>query len=201
MDLVIVESPTKAKTLTKFLGGKYKIEASMGHVRDLPEKGGGLAIDVEHDFEPKYEVLSSKKANVANLKRLAKEKYLRRDDDGEVLETVGEMFERTAKFLASAEKPASRKAWVTKFADVMKEQRFMPGGRTLANAGSANNQLANCFVMPMPDDIEGIFESLKESSIPLAVVRHVQVRMPFDHHGERHRSVFVIQSKHWFAMI
>ncbi len=47
----------------------------------------------------------------------------------------------------------------------MKEQRFMPGGRTLANSGTANNQLANCFVMPMPDNIEGIFESLKESSI------------------------------------
>jgi ribonucleoside-diphosphate reductase alpha chain len=100
-----------------------------------------------------------------NALTVAKEKYLRRDDDGEVLESVVEMFERTAKFLASAEKPASRKAWAAKFADVMKEQRFMPGGRTLANAGSANNQLANCFVMPMPDDIEGIFESLKESSI------------------------------------
>jgi DNA topoisomerase-1 len=86
MDLVIVESPTKAKTLTKFLGGKYKIEASMGHVRDLPEKGGGLAIDVDHDFEPKYEVLSSKKANVANLKRLAKDAttiYLATDPDRE----------------------------------------------------------------------------------------------------------------------
>jgi len=86
MDLVIVESPTKAKTLTKFLGSAYKIEASMGHVRDLPEKGGGLAIDVEHDFEPKYEVLSSKRANVANLKRLAKDAkiiYLATDPDRE----------------------------------------------------------------------------------------------------------------------
>ena len=86
MDLVIVESPTKAKTLAKFLGSGYKIEASMGHVRDLPEKGGGLAIDVEHDFEPKYEVLSSKKANVANLKKIAKEAkvvYLATDPDRE----------------------------------------------------------------------------------------------------------------------
>jgi DNA topoisomerase-1 len=86
MDLVIVESPTKAKTLTRFLGGAYKIEASMGHVRDLPEKGGGLAIDVEHDFEPKYEVLSSKKAHVAELKRLAKDAkviYLATDPDRE----------------------------------------------------------------------------------------------------------------------
>lgn len=86
MDLVIVESPTKAKTLTKFLGSGYKIEASMGHVRDLPEKGGGLAIDTEHDFEPKYEILTSKKANVANLKRLAKDAkiiYLATDPDRE----------------------------------------------------------------------------------------------------------------------
>lgn len=86
MDLVIVESPTKAKTLSKFLGSAYKIEASMGHVRDLPEKGGGLAIDTEHDFEPKYEVLANKKANVANLKRLAKDAkiiYLATDPDRE----------------------------------------------------------------------------------------------------------------------
>lgn len=86
MDLVIVESPTKAKTLTKFLGGAYKIEASMGHVRDLPEKGGGLAIDIEHDFAPNYQVLSNKKANVANLKRLAKDAstiYLATDPDRE----------------------------------------------------------------------------------------------------------------------
>ncbi len=86
MDLVIVESPTKAKTLTRFLGGAYKIEASMGHVRDLPEKGGGLAIDIEHDFEPKYEVLASKKAHVAELKRFAKDAktiYLATDPDRE----------------------------------------------------------------------------------------------------------------------
>lgn len=86
MDLVIVESPTKAKTLAKFLGKEYKIEASMGHVRDLPEKGGGLAIDIEHDFEPKYEVLSKKKARVSELKRIAKDAkviYLATDPDRE----------------------------------------------------------------------------------------------------------------------
>ena len=102
MDLVIVESPTKAKTLTKFLGGAYKIEASMGHVRDLPEKGGGLAIDVDHDFEPKYEVLSSKKANVANLKKLAKDAksiYLATDPDRE-----GEAISYHVQYLLSSGK-------------------------------------------------------------------------------------------------
>jgi DNA topoisomerase-1 len=86
MDLVIVESPTKAKTLSKFLGNSYKIEASMGHIRDLPEKGGGLAIDTEHDFEPKYEVLSNKRAQVTLLKKLAKDAkviYLATDPDRE----------------------------------------------------------------------------------------------------------------------
>ena len=86
MDLVIVESPTKAKTLARFLGAAYKIEASMGHVRDLPESGGGLAIDIEHDFEPKYEVLDKKKARVSELKKIAKDAkviYLATDPDRE----------------------------------------------------------------------------------------------------------------------
>lgn len=96
---------------------------------------------------------------------VAKEKYLQRDTQGEVVESVGGMIERTATFLASAEKPKDRSVWQKRFAQVMGDLRFVPGGRTLANAGTPNNQLANCFVMPMPDDIEGIFESLKESSI------------------------------------
>lgn len=99
-----------------------------------------------------------------NALLVAKEKYLLRDEMGEPVETVAGMFERTAKFLAKAEK-SKQKEWQAKFAEVMKSQRFIPGGRTLANSGTANNQLANCFVMPMPDDIEGIFETLKESSI------------------------------------
>jgi ribonucleoside-diphosphate reductase alpha chain len=96
---------------------------------------------------------------------VAKEKYLQKDERGEVTESVGGMIERTATFLASAEKPKDRQVWQARFANVMHDLRFIPGGRTLANAGTPNNQLANCFVMPMPDDIEGIFESLKESSI------------------------------------
>ncbi|TXI34634.1 MAG: adenosylcobalamin-dependent ribonucleoside-diphosphate reductase, partial [Candidatus Moraniibacteriota bacterium] len=99
-----------------------------------------------------------------NALTVAKEKYILKDESGEVAETVGEMFARTAKFLASCEKK-DKKVWQDKFEMVMRELRFMPGGRTLANSGTPNNQLANCFVMPMPDDIEGIFESLKESSI------------------------------------
>jgi len=86
MKLVIVESPTKARTLAKFLPKEYEIEATMGHVRDLPSKGGGLAIDVEHDFEPNYQIVSGKGKVVTLLKKLVKEAeevYLSPDPDRE----------------------------------------------------------------------------------------------------------------------
>ncbi len=67
--LIIVESPAKIKTLKKFLGNDFVIASSVGHVRDLPQKGFG--IDVEHDFEPQYEVLPDKKEVIAKLKKEA----------------------------------------------------------------------------------------------------------------------------------
>lgn len=68
--LIIVESPAKAKTLKKFLGAKYAVKASMGHIRDLPKKT--LAIDVEHDFTPEYEISPDKKKVVKELKDAVK---------------------------------------------------------------------------------------------------------------------------------
>ncbi len=83
--LIIVESPAKAKTLKKFLGAKYSIKASMGHIRDLPKKT--LAIDVDNDFEPEYEVSPEKKKVVAELKKAAKKPdtmvWLASDEDRE----------------------------------------------------------------------------------------------------------------------
>ncbi|HCU70472.1 MAG TPA: type I DNA topoisomerase, partial [Candidatus Moranbacteria bacterium] len=70
MKLVIVESPTKAKTISKFLGGKYTVKSSYGHIRDLPTKKMG--IDIEHDFEPEYEIPSKNIDRVKELKKLAK---------------------------------------------------------------------------------------------------------------------------------
>lgn len=88
-NLVIVESPAKAKTINKYLGNDYQVMASIGHIKDLPSKG--LGVDVEHDFEPTYEVIpDSKKRNnkkiVADLKKAAKEAdtiYLAADPDRE----------------------------------------------------------------------------------------------------------------------
>ena len=68
-NLVIVESPTKARTLQKLLGSNYQIEASMGHVRDLPK--ADLGIDLEHDFEPHYVVPRDKAKGVNQLKKIA----------------------------------------------------------------------------------------------------------------------------------
>jgi len=69
MQLVIVESPTKARTLQGFLGSEYKIMSSFGHVRDLPKSSFG--VDIEHDFEPKYILTAKGKGTVKELKVLA----------------------------------------------------------------------------------------------------------------------------------
>jgi DNA topoisomerase-1 len=68
--LVVVESPAKAKTINKYLGDEYIVKASMGHVRDLPEKN--IGVDVEHDFAPSYEPLSGRRKVLAELKKIAK---------------------------------------------------------------------------------------------------------------------------------
>ena len=65
MDLIIVESPSKAKTISKYLKGKYKVDASGGHVRDLPEKT--LGVKITSNFEPKYEITPSKKEVIKRL--------------------------------------------------------------------------------------------------------------------------------------
>lgn len=82
--LVIVESPSKAKTIGKFLGGRYKVIASVGHVRDLPKSK--LGIDIENDFEPQYISIRGKGDIIKELKKEAKNAskvYLATDPDRE----------------------------------------------------------------------------------------------------------------------
>ncbi|WP_278936717.1 type I DNA topoisomerase [Phascolarctobacterium faecium] len=83
-NLVIVESPTKSKTIEKFLGRNYTVRASMGHLRDLPKSLFG--VDIEHDFEPKYINIRGKGELIKELKTLAKKAdkiYLATDPDRE----------------------------------------------------------------------------------------------------------------------
>ncbi|MBI4092027.1 MAG: type I DNA topoisomerase [Candidatus Levybacteria bacterium] len=68
--LILVESPTKAKTLARFLGEKYDIQASMGHIRDLPK--GALGVDIEHDFKPSYVIPKDKRKIMEGLKEEVK---------------------------------------------------------------------------------------------------------------------------------
>ena len=83
-NLVIVESPAKAKTIEKFLGKDFKVESSFGHIADLPSKE--LGVNVDGDFKPKYEVSTDKKTVVSKLKSLAKKAevvWLASDEDRE----------------------------------------------------------------------------------------------------------------------
>lgn len=83
-NLVIVESPAKAKTIEGYLGSDFMVKSSYGHVRDLPTKGD-TAIDIENDFKPNYVVSADKLKLVKELKSLAKDKevWLATDDDRE----------------------------------------------------------------------------------------------------------------------
>ncbi|MBN2178191.1 MAG: toprim domain-containing protein [Deltaproteobacteria bacterium] len=82
--LIIVESPTKIKTIKKYLGSEFEVKASLGHVKDLPKSK--LGIDIEKDFEPAYEIIKEKRKVISELKKAAKKAdniYLAPDPDRE----------------------------------------------------------------------------------------------------------------------
>ena len=82
--LVIVESPSKAKTINKYLGKDFTVLASVGHIKDLPKKG--LGVDIENNFEPTYEVMPGKDKVVREIKAAAKDAetvYIATDPDRE----------------------------------------------------------------------------------------------------------------------
>ena len=82
--LIIVESPAKVKTIKKFLGANYSVQAIVGHVRDLPV--GGIGVDESHDFAPDYQVIPGKEKIVAGLQEAAAkadEVFLAPDPDRE----------------------------------------------------------------------------------------------------------------------
>lgn len=106
-NLVIVESPAKAKTIEKYLGKDFYVTSSMGHIRDLEKKDFG--IDIQNNFTPKYEISSDKKKLVTELKRLAKDSkiiWLASDEDREgeaiswhLMETLGLKPENTKRIV------------------------------------------------------------------------------------------------------
>jgi len=101
-----------------------------------------------------------------NTLYILKLRYLRRDDNGSTIETPRGMMDRVASFLAAVEKtPELQEKWKKKFFDTMVGFEFLPGTRTLTNAGKRAAQLANCFVFNIDDDIDDIFDTLHKSTL------------------------------------
>ena len=95
-DLIIVESVAKTRTLSQFLGKEFEVKASIGHVRDLPKRGLGVAVD--DGFQPKYEIIPERKSVLEELRRAAKQSrtvYLATDPDPLHLHALQNRFLRT----------------------------------------------------------------------------------------------------------
>jgi ribonucleoside-diphosphate reductase alpha chain len=105
----------------------------------------------------------------ANARRVLKKRYLRKDGASNVVETPDEMFRRVAHHIAMAEKnyasAVHAREMEEKFYTMMTELKFLPNSPTLMNAGTELGQLAACFVLPVEDSMEGIFDSLKYAAL------------------------------------
>lgn len=101
--------------------------------------------------------------------KVLQERYLRKNNKGELVETPDELFKRVAKAVAAAEitwgGEAERIKWERRFYEVMSELLFLPNSPTLMNAGTPMNQLSACFVLPVEDSLEGIFNTLKLTAL------------------------------------
>lgn len=129
--------------------------------------------------QEREKIREEKRAILPNLKddsdfnvnqlRIAAGKYLARDEKGEIVETPKQMFTRISHTLAKPEfdkyGEEKGKEWEKEFYKVFSNLWFIPGGRTIANAGQGCNQLANCFVVPVNDSMEEIFESVKSQAL------------------------------------
>lgn len=100
-----------------------------------------------------------------NQLKVLERRYLLHNEDGQVIETPRQLFTRVAKTLAAVETKKRRQHWQDQFYEVMANLEFLPAGRTLNNAGTKQNQLANCFVLPVEDSMEAIFDSVKWTAL------------------------------------
>ena len=100
-----------------------------------------------------------------NALRVLEERYLLKDEDGKVIETPDELFWRVARSVAASEEDPSDETIVKMFHDIMARLDFLPNSPTLMNAGRQGGQLAACFVLPVEDSMEGIFDSLKHMAL------------------------------------
>ena len=152
--------------------------------------------ETEEKGESLKDRLLKKKVKLSDNSRVVLEKrYLRKDDNGTVTETPEEMFFRIAENIASAEKKfstdASTDIWTEKFYNTMTDLDFLPNSPTLMNAGRELQQLSACFVLPVGDSMDEIFESVKNTALihksgggtGLLLFAHP----PQERHGEIHQ--------------
>ena len=99
-----------------------------------------------------------------NAIKVLEERYLLRDEEGKIIETPTEMFRRVAKAVSVVEKN-KQKEFEEKFFNIMKNLEFLPNSPTLMNAGTKLGQLSACFVLPIEDSLESIFNTLKQTAI------------------------------------
>jgi len=105
-----------------------------------------------------------------NATRVLKARYLEKDESGKCTETPNDLFDRVAETVANIElnygaNELTRSEWKTKFKSLMTSRRFMPNSPTLMNAGRSMGMLSACFVLPVPDSIDGIFDSIKHTAL------------------------------------
>lgn len=105
-----------------------------------------------------------------NAARVLRARYLEKDETGRCTETPDTLFERVARTVADVEvmyggNEACRSEWKTRFKRLMTSRRFMPNSPTLMNAGRSMGMLSACFVLPVPDSIDGIFDSIKHTAL------------------------------------
>jgi ribonucleoside-diphosphate reductase alpha chain len=134
----------------------------------ITHKSGSKEPDIDWD---KIRILSDFKPGLSENARVVLEKrYLAKDEKGEVIETPEEMFQRISKFIASADRIYGKgddevNRTATDFYEMMTRLEFLPNSPTLMNAGRSLGQLAACFVLPVEDSMEGIFDSIKHMAL------------------------------------
>ena len=102
-----------------------------------------------------------------NALRVPKARYLKRDNQGQIMETPAELFDRVA--VAKAERiygnSQQESSWHGQFKNLLSSLDFLPNSPTLMDAGMPRGQLSACFAIPIPDSMEGIFEALKQAAL------------------------------------
>ncbi len=143
-------------------------ETTPGPVREIKEIDFRASIDMDDISSDKPEPKIKKPEITENALKVLKKRYLIKDDDGIVVETPEELFRRVAKCIAGAEKLTEKKAakeLEDELYGLMARMEFMPNSPTLMNAGKKEGQLSACFVIPVSDSMEGIFDSIKNAAL------------------------------------